>query len=146
VSVEVSDHAQRLRIVDIAAVGTIYDGDRKVLSKEVLARVKLEARKPVASPDFRITQHVDYFPTRGGVMPVLPMSGLIEWTGKGPAPRELSVAESVEDVTLATPWTAWSKRPGTGDSLPGSGMDICIQDAMCGGWRSTTARARCTRR
>jgi hypothetical protein len=102
VSVEVSDHAQRLRIVDIAAIGTIYDGDRKTLSKEVQARVKLESKKPVASPDFRITQHVDYFPTRGGVMPVLPMSGLIEWTGKGPAPRELSVAESVEDLTFAT--------------------------------------------
>ncbi len=26
---------------------------------------------------------------------------MVEWTGKGPAPRELSVSESVEDVTLA---------------------------------------------
>jgi len=102
VAVEVADHAQRLRIEDIAAVGTIYDGDRKVLSKEVLARVKLEAKKPMASPDFRIAQHVDYFPVRGGLTPVLPMSALVEWTGKGPAPRQLSVAESVEDLTLST--------------------------------------------
>lgn len=102
VEVEVSDHQERVTIVDIAAVGTIYDGDRKVLSKEVLARIKLEAKKPIASPDFRITQHVDYFPIRGGLTPMLPMSALVEWTGKGPAPRELSVAESVEDVTLAT--------------------------------------------
>ncbi len=102
VEVEATDHQQRLTIVDIAAIGTIYDGDRKVLSKEVLARVKLEAKKPVASSDFRITQRVDYFPIRGGLTPMLPMSALVEWTGKGPAPRELSVAESVEDVTLAT--------------------------------------------
>ncbi len=102
VEVELADHQERVTIVDIAAVGTIYDGDRKVLSKEVLARVKLEAKKPVPSPDFRITQHVDYFPIRGGLTPMLPMSALVEWIGKGPAPRELSVAESVEDVTLAT--------------------------------------------
>ena len=102
VEVELADHQERVRIVDITAVGTIYDGDRKVLSKEVLARVKLEAKTPVPSPDFRITQHVDYFPIRGGLTPMLPMSALVEWIGKGPAPRELSVAESVEDVTLAT--------------------------------------------
>lgn len=102
VEVEVADRQQRLRIVDIAAVGSIYDGDRKVLSKEVLARVRLEAKKPLASPDFRITQHVDYFPVRSGLMPVLPMSALVEWTGTGPAPRELSVAESVEDELMAS--------------------------------------------
>lgn len=102
VEVELASREQQVRIVDIAAVGTIYDGDRKVLSKEVLARVKLEAKTPVPSTDFRISQHVDYFPVRGGLTPVLPMSALVEWTGKGPAPRELSVAESVEDVTMST--------------------------------------------
>jgi hypothetical protein len=57
--------------------------------------------KPVSSPDFQIAQHVDYFPLRAGLDPLLPMTGIVEWTGPGQAPQQLSVAESVEDVTLA---------------------------------------------
>lgn len=73
------------------------------LSQQKLAElVKQAALQPVISPNFRITQHVDYFPWHDGLRPVLPMAGLIEWTGPGRGPEQLHVLESVQDETVST--------------------------------------------
>jgi len=66
-------------------------------------KVRKATLKPVSSADFRITQHVDYFPLRSGLEPLLPMSALVEWTGAGRGPGRLSVVESVDDLNLSTP-------------------------------------------
>jgi hypothetical protein len=46
---------------------------------------------------------VDYFPVRSGLEAVLPMSCLIEWTGRGAHPPEIVVVESVVDRDLDVP-------------------------------------------
>ncbi len=51
---------------------------------------------PVASPDLRIAQHIDYFPEKNGMAAVLPFSCALVWTGDGEAPRKLIVVERVE--------------------------------------------------
>jgi hypothetical protein len=45
---------------------------------------------------------VDFFPLRAGLEPVLPMICVVEWTGPGKGPRQLSVVESLEDATLSS--------------------------------------------
>ncbi len=102
VEVRLINHAQRVAILDVAPIGSLFDSERKVMSREVMDRVRKATRQPVPSSDFRINQQVDYFPLREGLEPVLPMSCLVEWTGEGPSPRKLMVAESVEDTNLSS--------------------------------------------
>jgi hypothetical protein len=86
-------------ILDVFPVGI---DSREMASKDLEDLVARAAAGPVSSPDFRITQHVDYFPLRQGLEPMLPMSCTVQWTGKGLAPPRLSVVESVEDRDLST--------------------------------------------
>jgi hypothetical protein len=102
VEVRLADHTQKVAIMDVTPLGSTLNADRQTISKEVEDRVKRESQHPVSSPDFRISQHVDYFPVRAGLQPILPMSCLIEWTGKGKSPRRLSVVETVQDLNIGT--------------------------------------------
>ena len=102
VEVRLTDHTQKVAIMDVTPVGSTLNADRQTISKEVEDRVKRESLHPVSSPDFSISQHVDYFPVRAGLQPILPMSCLIEWRGKGKGPRRLSVVETVQDINLST--------------------------------------------
>lgn len=92
----------KVAILDVVPVGFALENDREIVSRDLLEAMRKATGKPVSSPDFQIAQHVDYFPLRAGLEPLLPMTGIVEWTGAGPAPQRLSVAESVEDATLST--------------------------------------------
>jgi hypothetical protein len=70
--------------------------------RHISALLQKAASTPIASPEFRITQRIDYFQLRDGLQPVLPMSAVIEWTGHGRGPMVLSVAERVKDANLET--------------------------------------------
>ena len=102
VEIRLANHDLRLAILDIVPIGSARELDRETVSKELVEKIKQATRKPVTSTDFAIHHHIDYFPLGAGLTPVLPMSGLIEWTGQGKAPGHLSVAESVEDLGLST--------------------------------------------
>ena len=102
VEVRMADHTHKVAILDVTPVGSTLNTERIALSKEVQDRVKRDSRKPVSSPDFRITQRVDFFPVRAGLQPILPMSAVVEWTGPGRSPRRLSVLETVEETNLST--------------------------------------------
>lgn len=75
--------------------------DSASTSAQLAELIHQVARQPVSSPDFRISQHVDYFPLRGGLAPVLPMSASIDWTGRDQAPAMLSFVESIENLDLS---------------------------------------------
>jgi len=92
----------KVAILDVVPVGFVVDNDREIVSRNLMDAMRKAAEKPVSSPDFQIAQHVDYFPLRAGLEPLLPMTGIVEWTGQGQGPHQLSVAESVEDLTLST--------------------------------------------
>src|SRR5271163_590742 len=92
----------KIAILDVAPVSSASDSYREAASKRLTALLAEASKHPVSSPDFRITQHVDYFPLREGLEPVLPMSCLVEWAGLGHGPAQLYVAESVEDQNLGT--------------------------------------------
>jgi len=53
------------------------------------------------SPDFRLFLRADSFPLRGGTSPDLPLSGAVQWTGKGAAPDAVHVIVTVEDATFS---------------------------------------------
>ncbi|WP_158942047.1 hypothetical protein [Granulicella sp. S190] len=93
----------RVAIMDVIPVGIASEGDQETLSKALVDKVRKATERRITSPDFRITQHVDYFPVRSGLKPVLPMTSLIEWTGPGRGPDKLFTVESVDDLTLSTP-------------------------------------------
>ncbi|WP_353064609.1 hypothetical protein RBB77_02435 [Tunturibacter psychrotolerans] len=103
VEVKFADHNLRASIMEVSPVGTTSEANREAVSKVLVDKVRKATIKPVSSTDFRITQHVDYFPLRSGLEPLLPMSALVEWTGVGRGPARLSVVESVDDVNLSTP-------------------------------------------
>jgi hypothetical protein len=65
-------------------------------------KIRRATEESMSSPEFRISQHVDYFPMRYGLESVLPMSSLIEWTGPGRGPEQISVVESVDDLSLSS--------------------------------------------
>jgi hypothetical protein len=102
VEVRMVNHDLRVAILDLEPLVSASEANREVVSRQLLDMVRRAALHPVASPDYRIAQHVDYFPMHEGLEPVLPMSGAIEWTGRGAPPRQLFVAESVEDPSLAS--------------------------------------------
>jgi hypothetical protein len=101
VEVRLADRHQRLAIVNLYPVALAPAPCQKVVSKDLMTAMWKAAERPVSSPSFHIAQHVDYFPLREGLQPVLPMSALVQWTGAGPAPTRLSVAEYVQNVTLS---------------------------------------------
>ena len=103
VEVKFADHNLRSSIMEVSPVGTTSEANREAVSKVLVDKVRKATLKPVSSADFRITQHVDYFPLRSGLEPLLPMSALVEWTGAGRGPGRLSVVESVDDLNLSTP-------------------------------------------
>ena len=86
---------------DVIPVGVSTGTERAMNQEQISALLKKAAANPVASPEFRVTQRVDYFPLRDGLQPVLPMSAVIEWTGHGRGPVLISIAERVEDPNLA---------------------------------------------
>ena len=102
VEVRLARHDLRVAILDVIPVGVATDLDRVVDQEQISALLKKAAATPIPSPEFRITQHADYFPLRDGLEPVLPMSAVIEWMGHGRGPMVLSVAEQVKDATLET--------------------------------------------
>lgn len=102
VEVRLARHDLRVAILDVIPIGLAPDPNRAIAQKELAEILKRASKKPVSSPDFRITQHVDYFPLHAGLEPILPMSGIVEWTGHGRGPAELSVIESVENLALST--------------------------------------------
>ncbi len=91
----------RVTIEDVIPIGvereTVMEGEGHKLTELLAAATSAH----VSSPDFRIFQRVDSFPLRGGASPELPLSGAVEWTGKGPAPEGLHVIVSVEDTTFS---------------------------------------------
>jgi len=93
---------RRVSVLDVVPVGSVREMVHPAITKEIAARVKREAKHPVASPVFAIIQHVDSFPLRSGLEPLLPMTCEVEWTGQGRGPGQLSIAETVEDTNLAT--------------------------------------------
>jgi len=101
VGVRLTRRDLRVAIVDVFPIGISTDSERAKNREEISALLKKAAANPVASPEFRITQRVDYFPLHDGLEPVLPMSAVVEWIGHGRGPILLSVAERVEDVDLA---------------------------------------------
>ncbi len=102
VEVRMRRHDLNVAILDVAPVGFALDNDREIVSRDLMETMRKATEKPVSSPDFQIAQHVDYFPLRAGLEPQLPMTGIVHWIGPGQGPRQISVAESVEDVTLST--------------------------------------------
>jgi hypothetical protein len=92
----------RVAILDVIPVGVSTDVERAMNQRQISALLAKAASTPIASPEFRITQRVDYFPLRDGLEPVLPMSAVIEWSGQGRGPMVLSVAERVKDANLET--------------------------------------------
>jgi hypothetical protein len=100
VEIKLAHHELRLALLDVIPL----NHDPGSIGPEKLAALLKEAgSQHLSSPDFRIAQHVDYFPTRDGLEPILPMSAAVEWTGPGHPPEHLYIAELVEDENLATP-------------------------------------------
>ena len=102
VQVTLAQHELRVAILDITPIASLREVDRRATSKEIAALIHRATHHPVSSPDFHITQRVDYFPLRAGLEAVLPMSSIVQWTGPGRGPRRLFVVESVEDLDLST--------------------------------------------
>ncbi|MGI8773354.1 MAG: hypothetical protein ACR2JE_18170 [Acidobacteriaceae bacterium] len=101
VAVRLARHDLRVAILDVVPIGS-SDAHREMASKDLMDTLIRATRQPISSPDYRITQHADYFPLHGGLEPLVPMTGNIEWTGRGPDPQQISVVESVEDLTLSS--------------------------------------------
>ncbi len=101
VEVRLTHHNFHVAILDVIPVGVSTDTERAMNQEQISALLKKAASAPIESPEFRLTQRVDYFPVRDGLEPVLPMSAVVEWIGHGRGPILLSVAERVEDVNLA---------------------------------------------
>jgi hypothetical protein len=102
VEVRLTQHDLKVAILDIVPIGVTPGSNRGIPQKELAEILKRASTKPIASPDFRIIQHVDYFPVHAGLEPILPMNCMVEWTGHGPGPTELSFLESVEDLDFST--------------------------------------------
>ncbi len=101
VEVHLARHDLHVAILDVVPVGVSGDTERAMNQAQISALFDKAASKPIASPEFRITQRADYFPLRDGLEPVLPMSALVEWAGHGRGPVLISIAERVEDPNLA---------------------------------------------
>lgn len=92
----------RVTILDVIPVGVSTDIEREMDQKQISALLKKAAATLIPSPEYRVTQRVDFFPLHGGLRPVLPMSAAIQWIGHGRGPVSLSVAERVEEQSLSS--------------------------------------------
>ena len=102
VEIRMVDHNKRINLENLAAARPAPDHNANPgMNKEQMAAMWKTTSHPVVSPDFHIVQHVDFFPLRGGLQPVLPMSALVQWSGAGNPPDKLSVAEFVENTSLS---------------------------------------------
>jgi hypothetical protein len=91
----------KVAVLDVVPILSAPAAESVAASKRITDVMMKAARHPISSQDFRIAQHVDYFPMRSGMEPLLPMSGIVTWTGTGPAPTQLFVIESVQDLDLS---------------------------------------------
>ena len=98
---QVGEARNRLIVVDVSPLGT--EVEQRAESQEKMAEMWRATAKPVASSEFRIAQRVDYFPVRGGMQPILPMSAEVAWLGTGPRPKTIHVAEFVQNIALDSP-------------------------------------------
>ena len=101
VEVRLARRAMKISVLDVVPVGVAPGADPDLDPKRLAALVDQATKHPVSSPNLRITQHVDYFPLRDGLEPVLPMSCVVEWTGAGRGPSQLFAIETVEDENLS---------------------------------------------
>jgi hypothetical protein len=102
VAVRMTRRDLRVAILDVFPVGVSTGNERAMDREKISALLKKATATPIPSPEFRLTQRVDYFPLRNGREPVLPMSAVVEWTGHGRGPIVLNVAEQVQDQDLLT--------------------------------------------
>ena len=89
-------------LLDIEPVMSVTESAQREASGKFAHDVLTAVARPLSSPDFSIQQHVDYFPGRSGLEPILPMSCLGSWTGHGPRPSEIVIVEPVVDQDLGT--------------------------------------------
>ncbi len=91
-------------VADVAPVLAMDVAEQPRASQEDAHVLLASIRKPIASPDFSISQRVDYFPVRSGMEAILPMSCLIAWTGeRSTSNLEIAIVESVVDSDLDVP-------------------------------------------
>lgn len=103
VSVEVNKPEARPWVLDVVPVLSADVEKQRRESAETAHALLASITGPIASPNFSISQRVDYFPVRSGFEAVLPMSCLIAWTGPGSHPAEIVIVESVVDRDLDVP-------------------------------------------
>lgn len=102
VAVKLTRRDLRVNIEDVIPIGVERDAVPVEMAHNLRRLLAAAAAAHLVSPEYRIFQHVDLFPLRGGSSPDLPLSGAVEWTGSGPAPQALRVIISVEDVTFSS--------------------------------------------
>jgi dienelactone hydrolase len=102
VAVLVSRPALKVKILDVVPIGSLPAPDGEMTPQQLAMLTQKVAAKPVPSTDFRIFQHVDYFPLHDGLTPELPMSASIEWIGQDHPPSLLSFVESISNENLST--------------------------------------------
>lgn len=102
VAVKLARQDLRVAIEDVIPIGLERDAVAAGMAGKLRTVLTAATAAHVTSPDYRIFQHVDSFPLRGGTSPDLPLSGAVEWTGTGPGPASLHVIVSVEDVTFSS--------------------------------------------
>ncbi len=100
VEVRMTDRNRKVNIENLVPAGA--DMERKVASRQRMNALWTASNQPVNSPDFQVSQHVDYFPLRNGLQPVLPMIYAVEWKGSGAAPEKLSIAEFLVNTGLSS--------------------------------------------
>jgi hypothetical protein len=103
VSVKVDKSGARASILDVAPVLAADVAAQRRESRETAHALLASIAAPITSPDFSISQRVDYFPVRSGFEAVLPMSCLVKWTGPGAHPAQILIVESVVDRDLNVP-------------------------------------------
>ena len=93
----------RASILDVAPVISPDLSAQRRQSRETAHALLTSISKPSASPNFEISQRVNYFPVKSGMEAALPMSCVIAWKGKGERPGEIVIVESIVDQDLNTP-------------------------------------------
>ncbi len=116
VSVKMNSSALRASVLDVTPVISPDLTAQRRQSQDSAHALLASIVKPIVSPNYEISQRVDYFPVKSGLEAVLPMSCVIAWKGKGERPGEMVIVESIVDQDLNTPLlerkldTAWTTR------------------------------------